>query len=447
MTAEGVGGVDEAEPRTKAVQATHVDGRRQFDDIPSGRADGVYERVVSDEDVARFRQAISGQLMLAPLTKGGNLPFRRLCVDFGCNVTVSEMVFARFLLRRNPVEKARLRRHESERLFGVQIATNQISEGVRAGLLAYEAGADFLDLNCGCPIHETWKRGLGAALLKKPAKLERLVRGIADGVPLPLTVKIRLGAGSSEAPVKALAEACERAGAAAVVIHGRTKEQRYTRAANWHVIGEIVNEREIPVVGNGDILTWYEHKQRLEISGASASMVGRGALIKPWIFKEVAEGKDWNPTAEDRVEVYLRLCGYFKDHFRADDIGRQRYMEFMPWHFGFFCRYRPLPESVYGAMAAEHPLLQTRLGIVAAAEETAAGDLPKLERLLRCELEEAHEAMSAALWDANGDLAVAVAALNTVADASLGRWEAEEAEARSNDRGERSIGAGDAIRG
>ena len=87
-----------------------------------------------------------------------------------CAVTVSEMVFARFALRRNPVELARLRRHESETLFGVQIATNQIAEGVNAGRLAADQGADFLDLNCGCPIHETWKRGLGAALLKKPAK-------------------------------------------------------------------------------------------------------------------------------------------------------------------------------------------------------------------------------------------------------------------------------------
>jgi tRNA-dihydrouridine synthase 3 len=212
----------DAAPTKKKPKAPHVDGRRQFSDLPDGgsNTDAPVERLVSDAAVKTFQDAIKGQLLLAPLTKGGNLPFRRLCVDFGCNVTVSEMVFARFLLKRNPVEKARLRRHESEKLFGVQIATNQIQEGVNAGRLAYEAGADFIDLNCGCPIHETWKRGLGAALLRKPAKLERLVRGIADGVPLPLTVKIRLGAGSSEAPAQALAEACERAGAAAVIIHG-----------------------------------------------------------------------------------------------------------------------------------------------------------------------------------------------------------------------------------
>ena len=88
----------------------HVDGRRQFSDIPDGME--TVERVVTDEKIAAFRASIANELMLAPLTKGGNLPFRRLCVDLGCNVTVSEMVFARYALKRNPVELARLRRHE-----------------------------------------------------------------------------------------------------------------------------------------------------------------------------------------------------------------------------------------------------------------------------------------------------------------------------------------------
>ena len=107
-----------------------MDGRRQFSDIPDGME--TVERVVTDEKIAAFRASIANELMLAPLTKGGNLPFRRLCVErFGCNVTVSEMVFARYALKRNPVELARLRRHESEKIFGVQIATSQIAEGQR----------------------------------------------------------------------------------------------------------------------------------------------------------------------------------------------------------------------------------------------------------------------------------------------------------------------------
>lgn len=432
------------------TRGPHFDGRRSYADVPDGREGCA--RLVSDAAVADFQARISGELFLAPLTKGGNLPFRRLCVEeFGCAVTVSEMVFARFALRRNPVELARLRRHESETLFGVQIATNQIAEGVNAGRLAADQGADFLDLNCGCPIHETWKRGLGAALLKKPAKLERLVRGIADGVPIPLTVKIRLGAGSSEAPATALAEAVENAGAAAVVIHARTKEQRYTRAANWEAIRDIARERRIPVIGNGDILTWYEHRNRAELSGAHATMVGRGALVKPWIFREVREGREWAPSALERVGVYARLCENFKDHFRADELGFRRYMEFMPWHFGFFCRYRPLPESAYGAMAAEHPLLQTRLGIVESESLVKEAELSRLERILRSESEEAHAALSAALWDADGDVARAAELCEAVgAGGALERWEAEEAARRMGSRdggGAATMGGGDTVRG
>ena len=95
---------------------------------------------------------------------------------------------------------------------------------------------------------------------------------------------------------------------------------------------------ELPVIGNGDILTWYEARDRMERSGAHAAMVGRGALIKPWIFKEVKEGKEWEPTVAERVEVYARLTRYMKEHFGDDDIGLKRFMIFMPWHLGFFCR-------------------------------------------------------------------------------------------------------------
>jgi|TARA_B110000240_G_scaffold79924_1_gene91140 tRNA-dihydrouridine synthase 3 len=364
---------------------------------------------------------------------------------FLCN----NKVFARFALRRNPVELARMKKHSSEQFFGVQIATNQISEGVNAGLLAYQNGADFLDLNCGCPIHETWKRGLGAKLLKKPAKLERLVRGIADGIPIPLTVKIRLGAGSSEAPAYALAEAVENAGAAAVIIHGRTKEQRYTKSANWNLMGDIVNERSIPVIGNGDILTHYEHADRLRNSNVFGSMVGRGALIKPWIFREVLDRREWSPSAEERIGVYLTLTSYFKDHFRSDELGKKRYMEFMPWHFGFFCRYRALPESVFGELSLEHPLLQTRLDKITneAIVRGALAAPSRLDRLLQLELEETHVALSLALWDAEGDVGRALELCDAMSkDGSLERWEEEERKLRSESR-DPDAGIGDEMRG
>jgi len=368
-------------------------------------------------------------LWLAPLTKGGNYPFRRLCeIDFGCRVTVSEMAFARFLGKGNRVERARVRRvrerEDLERAFGAQIATNAIGEGVRAGLIAsQEFGADFVDLNCGCPIHETWKRGLGAALLKKPAKLERLVEGIANGIDVPLTVKIRLGIdGSSQA--SRIAESLENAGASAIVVHGRTKEQRYTSASDYDVIKRLVEERAIPIIGNGDVLTYYDAVDRMKYSGVSAMMVGRGALIKPWIFKEFAEGKEWLPTALERVGVYYTLRTYMMESFGDDDIGKRRYDDFMPWHMGFFCRYRPLPEALFAGRAINDPLLQSRLDV--AVEGELREELSSVERLLRCSSADAHAAISEILWEASSP-EDAMNRLEDAAKASLEEWTAQVA--------------------
>lgn len=410
-----------------------------------GRSDAapVFARLAPPRDALdAFNARCAGELWLAPLTKGGNLPFRRLVAEeFGAKVTVSEMAFARFLLRGNRVERARLRRTNDASLggvFGAQIATNAIAEGVRAGIMIAESGdVDFLDLNCGCPIHETWKRGLGAALLKKPAKLERLVEGIANGVPLPLTVKIRLGI-DSVTPARRIAESLENAGAAAIIIHGRTKEQRYTKSSDWDAIREIVSERNIPIIGNGDILTYYEARDRIEASGVAACMTGRGALIKPWIFQEFRENKAWEPTTEERVGVYHRLRELMRECWGDDTIGKERFDTFMPWHLGFFCRYRPLPESVFGGRALDDPLLQSRLGL-AVDGEGDFNDLPIVEQLLRCESEDAHAAISEILW--NSDTAGnAMDALESAAKASLKTWQEQVA---AGDRGS----SDDTIRG
>ncbi|GBF87930.1 tRNA-dihydrouridine synthase [Raphidocelis subcapitata] len=164
---------------------------------------------------AELAERLRGRLVLAPLTRGCHVPFRRLCADFGAEVTFGEMAFARGLIKGDRVERARLVRAPNEACFGVQIATNQISEGVRAAQLAKEAGASFVDLNCGCPIHEATRRGLGSALLRKPQKLARLVSGIVAGSELPVTVKIRTGEKEEKVNAREVAALMEAAGAAA----------------------------------------------------------------------------------------------------------------------------------------------------------------------------------------------------------------------------------------
>jgi len=335
------------------------------------------------------------KVILAPLTKGGNLPFRRLVVEYGADITVSEMAYSRFIVKGERRELALLRRHESERCFGVQLAAKEAAEARDAALRAVDQGASFIDINCGCPIHDTTRRGLGAEMLRKPRSLGRFVELLAPQLPVPLTIKVRIGLNDNTININETARVVEEGGAAALTIHGRTKEQRYSKEADWQIIGAVARERKIPVIGNGDILTWYEAEARREISSCTSVMIGRGALIKPWIFQEIKEKKSWEPTAPERIGVYRKLATYMKEHFRDDDLGKRRAMEFLPWHLGFFCRYRPLPAATYLSASQEHPLIQTRF------PDTAPDS--HLEMLLRDASPVTHHLMAEILWHAESD--------------------------------------------
>jgi tRNA-dihydrouridine synthase 3 len=331
----------------------------------------------------------AGKVWLAPLTVGGNLPFRRLCVELGAQVTVGEMAVVRKLLRNENAEFALLRSHPDEPFFGAQLADRSpetIAEGAR---LAESRGARFVDLNCGCPIDEITRRGLGASLLKKPRRLARLVAAMRAAVAVPVTVKLRTGWSEDKENASELARACEEAGAAAITIHARSREQRYSKAADWDLIGRVAAERSVPVVGNGDILTYFEARDRVERSGVRSIMLARGALIKPWLFREIREGRSWLPTAAERFAVLYRLLELLREHFHDHEKGRRRALRFLTWHMNFFCRYRPLPESEFGARAREHPLIQTRL--------PEGDDLEPLEALLRDSRKETHERLSVEL--------------------------------------------------
>ena len=300
-------------------------------------------------------------VLLAPLTKGGNLPFRRLTCRFGATMTVSEMAYARFVVKGEARERALLRRHADEHIFGVQLAAKDPKEASEAARIAIDMGADFIDINCGCPIEDTTRRGLGASLLKKTRTIESLVSGLVANITVPVTVKIRLGWKEDEKNYIETALAAERAGASAITVHGRTREQRYSRAADWNAIKEVKAAVTIPVIGNGDILTHYEATARMQQSNVDGIMLGRGALIKPWLFQEIAEQRTLELSALERLKIFLQFTSFLKEHFRDDEKGRRRILQFLPWHFGFFHRYQYLPESHYLRESQQHPLMQSRI--------------------------------------------------------------------------------------
>ena len=288
-----------------------------------------------------LRDVLDGAVVLAPLTKGCNLPYRRLCAELGARVTMSEMVVARRLKQRRRSEFALIRRAADEVCFGVQLAGTVPEEMGWAAALAEARGADLVDVNCGCPIDYFTSKGLGAALSRQPARIRRIVEGMKRAVVrVPVTVKIRLGWNEKSRNHVEQARAAVDGGADALVVHGRTRDARYRQDADWEAVGEVVAAVSVPVVGNGDILFPQNVIDARRRSGCAGVMVGRGALIKPWIFREATDGY-WDISADERLGLYRRYVELAREHWGADDHGAARTREFLRWHLGFWCRYVP----------------------------------------------------------------------------------------------------------
>ena len=266
-----------------------------------------------------LRDALTNAVVMGPMTKGSNLPYRRLCVELGARVTVSEMTVARRLKQKRRSEFALIRRAPEETCFAVQLAGTNPEEMGWAAALVESRGADFVDVNLGCPIDHFTRKGLGAALSRQPARVGRIVAAMVQAVTdAPVTVKIRLGWNDKNRNYLEVARAAVDAGAQAVFVHGRTRVARYRHAAEWDAIGETAAAVTVPVVGNGDLLFGHEIVSARERAGCAGVMVARGALIKPWIFREAVEGYR-DLSAEERLVIYRR---YVLTGARA--LGRRR---------------------------------------------------------------------------------------------------------------------------
>lgn len=321
-----------------------------------------------------FLESLPGAIVMSPMTKGSNLPYRRLAIALGARILVSEMVVARRLKQRRRGEFALIRRAPGEPCFGVQLAGNRPDEVAWAAALVEARGADFVDLNLGCPIDHFTRMGLGAALGRQPGRARRIVEAMRAAVKVPVTVKFRLGWNAEKRNYLELARALVDGGASALTVHGRTREARYRYPADWAAIAEVAAAVSVPVIGNGDLLYPHEIDGRRRASGCAAVMIARGALIKPWIFREATTGY-WDITADERVAIYRRYVELAKEHWgrhaglheqeqeegrasarpdtasQLDDYGRTRLREFLRWHVGFWCRYLPRrPDGTWPSM-------------------------------------------------------------------------------------------------
>ena len=284
---------------------------------------------------------LTGAVVMAPMTKGSNLPYRRLAVELGARVLVSEMAVARRLKQKRKGEFALIRKFPGEPCFGVQLAGTNPDEMAWAAALAEARGADFVDVNLGCPIDHFTRKGMGAALGRQPSRVRRIVETMSKAVTTaPVTVKIRLGWNDEMRNYVDLARAAVDGGAQAIFVHGRTRDARYRRAADWDAIGEVVAAVPVPVVGNGDLLFAHEIEEARARSGCAGVMTARGALIKPWLFREAIEGHR-DLDGDERLAIYRRYVTLALEHWRDDERGRANVKQFLAWHLGFWCRYAP----------------------------------------------------------------------------------------------------------
>lgn len=228
-------------------------------------------------------------LVLAPMEDVTNPPFRKFCKEFGADWLYSEFVSADALVRSVHKSLKKLTIEESERPVTIQIYGRYIDSMTEAAKIVEEVRPDFIDLNFGCPVKRVAQKGAGAGLLKDIPLMIEMAERIVKAVKVPVTAKTRLGWDCEHIIIEDIAERLQDVGIQALAIHGRTRSQMYAGEADWEPIGRVKNNPriQIPIIGNGDITSPQKAKEAFDKYGVDAVMIGRGAIGRPWIFKQI----------------------------------------------------------------------------------------------------------------------------------------------------------------
>lgn len=254
---------------------------------------------------------IQGNTWLAPMAGVTDWAFRCVCQALGAAVTVTEMVSSRALVYRDKKSMSLLRKTDGG-VCGAQIFGNEPSVMAEAAAFALElSGADFLDINMGCPMPKIVNNGDGSALMHDPERAARIVEAVVKAVSVPVTVKMRKGWDKGSVNCAELAQAVEAAGAAAVCVHGRTKTMLYSGTADWDCIRAVREAVKIPVVANGDIFDAEAALRCEKRTGAELLMIGRSAFGNPWVFAQVQAALDGReipalPPLSERMDTAMR---------------------------------------------------------------------------------------------------------------------------------------------
>jgi len=262
-------------------------------------------------------------VFLAPMAGITTRPFRMIALSFGSGLAWTEMISAEGLVRGDPKTRDFLPRAGEGGEIAVQIFGHRPESLRDAALMVEEGPGAIIDINMGCPVRKIVKGGSGAALMRDPGKIGRILEAVCGAVKKPVTIKIRSGWDEETVNAVEVARIAGASGAAAVTVHGRTAKQGFAGKADWGVVAAVARESGVPVVGSGDLQTPGDVKRSLAESGCAAVMIGRAALGRPWIFRESGEPREGSPPEEvSRPEIAALMIRHLE--LNIEEFGPHR---------------------------------------------------------------------------------------------------------------------------
>lgn len=254
---------------------------------------------------------IDNPFVLAPMAGVTDLPFRKLCKEQGAGLICMEMVSAKAISFHNKNTEALMEIDKCENPVSMQLFGSEPELMARVAAEIEERPFDILDINMGCPVPKVVNNGEGSALLKNPELIVKIVKSVSSAIKKPLTVKVRIGFENEPVDIVEIAKRVEDAGAAAIAVHGRTRQQYYSGTADWDTIRRVKEAVTIPVIGNGDVDSPEKAEALIKETGCDGVMIGRAVRGNPWLFRELNHyfetgEKLPRPSAEEVREMILR---------------------------------------------------------------------------------------------------------------------------------------------
>jgi len=273
---------------------------------------------------------ISGNLILAPMAGVTDLPFRILCKEQGADLIYTEMVSAKGIYYNNKNTELLLQFSPDEHPVALQLFGSDPQIMAQIAKRIEHLPFDILDINMGCPVPKVVRNGEGSALMKDPILAGEIVEAVVNAIKKPVTVKIRKGFALGENTAAAFAKVLEESGAAAIAVHGRTREQYFSGKADWSVIREVKKTVRIPVIGNGDIFSEKDALRMQESTGCDAVMIGRCARGNPWIFSRIKKGRE-KPSISEMADMMLRHAK-MQVQWKGEYLGIREMRSHVAWY-------------------------------------------------------------------------------------------------------------------